>query len=265
MKRWVSGLIAAAAVLLILQFIPTFGIQFLIIVFSAIGLAEFYNMTIPAARLYVRITGVLTGSIACASFIFWVETADQFLFVSSLMLMLTFVLHFRGAANFDERIKQMAFFYLGLMYVSLLFSYWGKLRGLENWHFWVFMMLGATVMSDVGGYVFGHWIGKTKLAPKLSPGKTVEGFFGGMIFSIIGGCVASFVFKPNFSLPYVILLSALLACVGPVGDLSESMLKRGAGIKDSGNLLPGHGGLLDRVDALLFTAPIVYYFAVYFS
>ena len=265
MTRWISGVIVAALVLLLLRFVPGFGIQMVVLLFSGLGLSEYFNMTIPHATRTIKNIGILTGVLACTSFMFWVQTADHFLLVSSLMLMLTFILHFRGSSDFNARIQQMAFFYLGLMYISLLFSYWGKIRALPDWAFWVFMMLGCTVMADIGGYVFGHWIGKTKLAPKLSPGKTVEGFLGGVLFALIGGVIVRCIFKPDYPFTEVVLLSTLLAFVGPIGDLSESMIKRGAGVKDSGNLMPGHGGLLDRVDALLFTAPIVYYFAKYFS
>ncbi|HEX4384045.1 MAG TPA: phosphatidate cytidylyltransferase, partial [Myxococcales bacterium] len=114
-----------------------------------------------------------------------------------------------------------------------------------------------TWANDTGAYFAGRAFGKHKLYPRISPSKTWEGAIGGTLSSIVGACVVQRFFLPALSLHGAIVIGAGAAILGPLGDLSESMLKRAYGAKDSGKLLPGHGGLLDRLDALLFNAPFV--------
>ncbi len=122
----------------------------------------------------------------------------------------------------------------------------------------IFFLLCATWLGDTGAYFAGRFFGKTPLFPRVSPNKTVEGVVGGAIAAVIGCSVVKVVALPELSWPEVILMAVVLDLFGVVGDLAESMLKRAWGVKDSGWILPGHGGILDRVDALLFTAPAFY-------
>ncbi|HVF44077.1 MAG TPA: phosphatidate cytidylyltransferase, partial [Pyrinomonadaceae bacterium] len=115
--------------------------------------------------------------------------------------------------------------------------------------------------SDTGAYYMGRAFGKHKLAPKISPGKTWEGAIGGMLASLLMATLAHFWFFPELSLNAALPLAAVMNVLGVVGDLTESALKRSAGAKDAANLLPGHGGFLDRLDSLLYNAPLLYYFA----
>ncbi|HEY8376753.1 MAG TPA: phosphatidate cytidylyltransferase [Nannocystis sp.] len=160
--------------------------------------------------------------------------------------------------------RDMAVCLSGLLYVSLLASIWPQIKH----HFgpgWLFLTLAIAFMSDTGAYAFGRLWGKHKLYPAVSPGKTWEGALGG----IVGANIATVGFGalflvPELSIPQALALGVVGSIAGQIGDLFESMLKRSHGVKDSGTLLPGHGGLLDRVDALLFVGPVVYYFAAYF-
>jgi phosphatidate cytidylyltransferase len=134
---------------------------------------------------------------------------------------------------------------------------------------WVLVLLLTIWANDSAAYLSGHYFGKTKLAPKVSPAKTWEGFAGGLIMSVITvfvvTWVADLVLKPasQFHLPWyhALLLGVLICLFGTVGDLAESLLKRGVKVKDSGNIFPGHGGVLDRADSLLFAAIVVYFYA----
>jgi phosphatidate cytidylyltransferase len=120
--------------------------------------------------------------------------------------------------------------------------------------------------SDTGAYYTGRAFGRHKLAPQVSPGKTWEGAVGGMLASLLMALAAHYWFFPGLSLKAALPLAAAMNIFGVVGDLTESALKRSAGAKDAAQILPGHGGLLDRLDSLLFNAPVIYYFArVYFS
>ena len=123
------------------------------------------------------------------------------------------------------------------------------------------MFFAMVMMTDTGAYYTGRSIGRHKLAPRISPGKTIEGAVGGFITAIITGPLCRLIFFPEIPILHAVLLGAAIGIVGQVGDLAESMLKRGADVKDSGTLLPGHGGMLDRVDSILFCAPLLYYYA----
>src|SRR5262249_21990695 len=120
-----------------------------------------------------------------------------------------------------------------------------------------------TFGADTGAYITGRLIGRHKLAPHISPGKTVEGVFGGILLSILWAFGCRYIISKDILVKDCWWVGLSVGLVGPLGDLAESLLKRSVGVKDSGHLIPGHGGLLDRIDALLFTSPIVYYYAAY--
>lgn len=126
----------------------------------------------------------------------------------------------------------------------------------------VVMMFTAILLTDVGCYYAGTKFGKHKLAPVVSPNKTIEGSIGGMISAIIGACIVGHVIDVEW---YMSAIAGLLCTIfAQIGDLCESLIKRDAGVKDSGNSLPGHGGFLDRCDSFIFTIPVMYYFCKYF-
>jgi len=150
----------------------------------------------------------------------------------------------------------------GTLYVGL-FIYFYLIRTLEDGLAWVLIMLAATWASDTAAYLVGKKLGRHKLAPGLSPGKTVEGALAGVAGSILGACLANFYF-PVSAYPVVAALGLLAGVAGILGDLFESSLKRSAGLKDTGGIIPGHGGVLDRFDSMLFTAPATYFFITVF-
>lgn len=148
-------------------------------------------------------------------------------------------------------------------WVSLLGAYAGLLLSPSTFpdRHGIAFLLGAiiaTVANDVGALVIGGWLGSRPLAPTISPNKTWEGLFGGAVFSILISTVVVGAIHP-WSASNAALLGVVVAVVAPIGDLCESLLKRDLGLKDMGRLLPGHGGVLDRVDALLFVLPATYY------
>jgi phosphatidate cytidylyltransferase len=122
------------------------------------------------------------------------------------------------------------------------------------------LLLGVIMGSDTLAYFVGHAVGRHRLAPALSPGKTVEGAFGGLLGGVLGALVVRHLGLGAVSVAAAVLLGLLTAGAGMLGDLFESLLKRWAGVKDSGRLFPGHGGALDRLDSLLFGAPVLYYY-----
>jgi phosphatidate cytidylyltransferase len=125
---------------------------------------------------------------------------------------------------------------------------------------WVVLAFAVTWANDTFAYFAGMLFGKHQLYQKVSPKKTWEGFAGGAVGSVLGALVIRATLLQELSVPHAVLLGAGAAVLGPLGDFTESLLKRAAGVKDSGKVIPGHGGLLDRIDALLFVVPWVYLF-----
>ena len=174
----------------------------------------------------------------------------------------------RGAP-FDKIIASTGATILGVLYVVLLGGHLVALRtgfnqalSADLLSFFFLVLMG----SDTGAYYVGRAIGKHKLAPSISPGKTWEGVAGGLLAGLLMATIAHFWFFRELPLKLALPLAVVMTVVGVLGDLTESALKRGAGAKDAANILPGHGGLLDRLDSLLFNAPVIYYFGrIYFS
>jgi len=153
----------------------------------------------------------------------------------------------------------------GMVYIGWLLSHLVALRGLDDGRNWVFLALLATFGSDTAAYFTGRALGKHKLAPSISPGKTWEGTIAGILGAIIISLL--FTIPSPLSLPLgygqAILLGLLVSVFGQLGDLVESLLKRNMGVKDSGRLLPGHGGALDRIDSVVFASVVVYYYVIW--
>ena len=150
----------------------------------------------------------------------------------------------------------------GILYVGLGFSFVTLLRrDLLHGSGWVLMVLGLCWLSDTGAYFAGRAFGKRKLSPLVSPNKSVEGAIGGMLGSIFAGFLFKFLLLPELSVLQVLLLAIPANILAQSGDLCESLLKRSCEVKDSGTIIHGHGGMLDRVDAVIFVAPYVYLFA----
>lgn len=147
---------------------------------------------------------------------------------------------------------------LGLLYVSLPMSLLNVVAFTETGYDYrrIFALLLLVWSSDIGAYAAGKTFGKNKLAPKISPGKTWEGAIGGFLLTLAMGWALGYLL-PELSVTYRLVVAAVVAVFGPLGDLAESMLKRSVGVKDSGRIMPGHGGLLDRFDAFLFILPVL--------
>jgi phosphatidate cytidylyltransferase len=158
-------------------------------------------------------------------------------------------------ANFDRWSLVVAVTF----YVGWLGSYFGLLRFGNNGRDWVLVLLFVTFASDTGAYAVGRLFGRHKLAPQISPAKTIEGAFGGLIASAAVAVLAGALLRLHGSPWRMLALGLAVSVAAQLGDLAESALKRRLEIKDAGSLVPGHGGLLDRLDSLLFTGAVVYY------
>ncbi len=171
-----------------------------------------------------------------------------------------FLNSFLGEREFKDAAVDAAFKALGMAYIALPFSYFALIGRLEDGKWWILFLFAVIWANDTFAYITGKTLGRHKLCPSISPKKTVEGALGG----IAGGVAAALLFNHFAGMgaqwAVMIGLSVFLGLVGMAGDLAESVLKRAAGVKDSGSIVPGHGGVLDRTDSLIFTIPVLYYY-----
>lgn len=151
----------------------------------------------------------------------------------------------------------------GIIFISLCAAHLTMIAAYTESTTWIFLLTIIIVASDTGAYYTGTMYGKNKLCPNISPGKTQEGFWGGVLFSTVCGIICGYFVLPEVNIFFIAGTSALLSCVGVVGDLSESTMKRTYHVKDSGTILPGHGGILDRIDSLLASGPAMFYIIYY--
>jgi phosphatidate cytidylyltransferase len=270
-QRIITALIALP-VLIASILLEVLAPLFIVIALAALtlGLHEFWVMAkrrgfTPDAGL-----GFIGAALLAVTFVFSPRhemTTGLLVLLLALVVTLLIAATLRGAA-FEKMIACTGATLLGVCYVFLLGGHllavrWGFRQALaaDLLSFFFLVLMG----SDTGAYFAGRALGKRKLAPKISPGKTWEGAAGGLLASLCAAAVAHYWFFPELPLKFGLPLAAAMNVLGVLGDLTESALKRGAALKDSGNIFPGHGGLLDRLDSLIFNAPLLYYFArVYF-
>lgn len=262
--RVATVLVLAPLVLLLLFRGPGWGWALLIALSAGQVAWEMLSMTHPGDRLSRAVGSALSVSVSGALYLGLKE--PRFV-ITAVMVALAF-----GAMLPLVRLGEIPSAALRLLatmsaplYVGVLLSSLTLLR-VEFGPLgpsYVFFALLIAWMADTGGYVFGRLFGRTKLYEAVSPKKTREGLLGSVLFSVAVSALASFTYLPELPLFPAVVLGLVGAVLGTLGDLVESLLKRSTGVKDSGSLLPGHGGLFDRVDALLIVGPLVYLYALW--
>jgi phosphatidate cytidylyltransferase len=229
-----------------------------VIAIIAVGaMLEFINLGKAKGYHIAPVLCIVVMLIIMAGFVFEDISVELGMFAALLVIPATYV--FTSPRTIEDSLPSSAVAVLATTYVGLLSGSLIRLRHdfPEGWKL-IFFLLLVVWLGDSGAYYFGKALGKHKLSPVISPKKTVEGMLGGTLVSIITAIVIHFTFFPKFPLHHAIIAGVILSFSGVVGDLAESMWKRSAAVKDSGTLLPGHGGFLDRFDSILFTAPILY-------
>jgi phosphatidate cytidylyltransferase len=269
MKRILTAIVALPILLYtVWSDIPYF---FVALAFVAILLAlnEFYNLASKTGCQPFAAFGYVAALCVTACFVLgrpaWIVAVIAALTIASLAAALS------RAEEMSKSLPSVSATVFGVIYVALLAGFLigvrvmpDALAGQPIPHLaskLLTMFFAMVMMTDTGAYYTGRSIGRHKLAPRVSPGKTIEGAVGGFITAIITGPLCKLIFFPEIPVLHAALLGAAIGIIGQIGDLAESMLKRGSDVKDSGTLLPGHGGMLDRVDSILFCAPLLYYYS----
>jgi phosphatidate cytidylyltransferase len=264
LKRWLTSLIALPILLYVLLKGSLLSFMVLLAVVSSGAHWEFLTICGLGRTTLEKTLGLILGLLLLLSF----STARPYLPSFFLMIgMLTYFFYYLGNyEQFPELLPELALSCLGLLYVPFLLGHFFWLWQLPQGRFWLLWLLLVIFAGDTGAYYSGRWFGVRKLYPQVSPGKTVVGAIGGLAASLTAGIGFGLWFNLPAGLPGLFCLALLAAVVGQFGDLFESMLKRRAQVKDASSLLPGHGGLLDRLDSLSFTGAVVfYYLRVFFS
>ena len=236
-----------------------------IILVSGLMLIEFWGLSQSIGGRGGRIFTLALGVLFCLSAV----DLTGFKIPIELALALTLLLPFSYQIfrdQIDVAFLSVASMLLGVIYIGWAFGHHMiLLRDISGAGMGLIFFLLVTIwLGDTAAYLFGKRFGRHKLRPTISPGKTIEGTIAGLVFGLLGGFgVWSFFLKDVLSFPHMLILGILLGIVGQLSDLSESIIKRSAEVKDSGHLIPGHGGLLDRCDSLIFSTPVLYYYFVY--
>jgi phosphatidate cytidylyltransferase len=237
------------------------GLPFALLIAVATALCALELNQLPA----VELTGAAIVSMGGAFLIPLLEEVSLGEFDVPAVLTVVVMVAFADALMFEPEIpnapRRVGLAVLGAAYPGLLLSALIPLRQIPRGEWWIVLAVTVTWLNDTFAYFTGRAFGRRKLYERISPSKTWEGALGGAAGSIVGAVVVQQVWIPDLPLWGAGLLGGGAAVLGPIGDLSESMLKRAFGAKDSGRLLPGHGGMLDRIDALLFNAPFVLFCA----
>jgi phosphatidate cytidylyltransferase len=215
------------------------------------ALREYFAMMLSGS-VRDQVWGILFGLSLCLMLLLSPAPKGElglgFLFVSF------FSIYLFMSGNLQERLKRLAWTLLGAVYLGYLLPHWVLLFRMPHGRAWVFFVLLVIMLGDTTAYLIGNWFGTRKLAPEISPGKTIEGALGYVAGSVLGGCLAASFLVTELGIIEVIALSGILSVLGQIGDLFESLIKRVCAVKDAGGVLPGHGGVLDRLDSLIFPA-----------
>lgn len=254
LRQRILSILVGVPILIGFLFVGKIAFFALVVILTLAGLDEFYAMVRKEGKHPIVLLGLIGGVLFCVVALLLGESGFAIPFIWFWMLILTGYLLGIGARALPDATVTL----FGSLYVGLLFSYLILIRGMnERGVILVLLIFVATWVYDIVAYVVGRRLGRTKLAPRVSPGKTWEGALSAALAAVL--ILAALFFIPWFSLGKRVLLGLVIGIVSPLGDLAESRLKREAGIKDTSDRIPGHGGILDRFDSLLFTAPASYY------
>ncbi len=261
LKRWITGLIALPFLIFLVY---KGGVLFTILISIAglVALWEYYRIVFngedkPISNIILLWGYGINFAIIWSTFLVGPNLSLSVIGLNLIVVALISLFQFKTDQTvLDVVIKQLQ----GIIYIPVLLSFLVLIREGSSGMIWVFVLLAVIFAGDTGAYYVGSYLGRHKLSPAVSPGKTIEGSIGGLAVNLVLGGVGKYFFLSGLPWGLSLLFFLTVGIAGQVGDLFESELKRSSGIKDSGGILPGHGGILDRIDALLFASPVAYIF-----
>ena len=261
LKRWITGLIALPFLIFLVY---KGGVLFTILISIAglVALWEYYRLVFngegkPISNIILLWGYGINFAIIWSTFLVGPDLSVSVIGLNLIVVALISLFQFKTDQTvLDVVIKQLQ----GIIYIPVLLSFLVLIREGSSGMIWVFDLLAVIFAGDTGAYYVGSYLGRHKLSPAVSPGKTIEGSIGGLAVNLVLGGIAKYLFLSGLPWGLSLLFFLAVGIAGQVGDLFESELKRSSGIKDSGGILPGHGGILDRIDALLFASPVAYIF-----
>jgi phosphatidate cytidylyltransferase len=259
-KIWTGAVLVPLLLLLIVAGPPSlFPLLILLAVF--LGLREYFQLCLPASERALRGAGMGLG-VLCALLLSFGRPEMVFPFVAFSLFCVS-VLVMAVARDLRESVSRAGIVLFGVYYVGFLFAHLAQIWRLPHGKQWALFLILGIWAGDIFAFFVGTLLGKHRLYPRVSPKKTWEGLAGAVAGSLLTGLVFASLWMPWVGMGLAAALAAALAVLGQAGDFIESMLKRSAQVKDSGTFIPGHGGMLDRIDSFLFSAPFLYYVLTY--
>ena len=271
-KRVITALLGIPLLITIIWFGGELGFTILVAIWGLLAAFEFYRMVaaskVPPLTCFGLVWTLFFILSRDSNLLSLLEPHFNLNLLTPLLLTSTVILSLSWLLL--RRQKEGAFIGWawtigGILYIGWLLSHFVTLRGLDDGRNWVFLALFTTFASDTAAFFVGRALGKHHLAPHISPGKTWEGAIAGVFAAIVVSLL--FTISTPLQLPLIywqaILLGLLVSVFGQLGDLVESLLKRNMGVKESGRLIPGHGGVLDRIDSVVFAGIVVYYYVIW--
>ena len=265
LHRWLTAAVALPLLTVMIGLGPGWLLLVVILLVTAGGMLELLTLVLAGAGTWLKAIALSMG------LMFPLATYWKGIFSLTLatvaMLFIVLLVHLFLYAKHKAALPSLGAIIFSQLYIPFLLSHLFLIFRLPFGRRWIFFILFVIFAADTGAYYAGHRWGKHKLWPSVSPGKTVEGALGGLFASLVIALIAGklLLYSGGFGLGFTLVLAFALAWVGQMGDLMESMLKRLSQVKDASSLLPGHGGLLDRLDSLIFAFPLTYYSVALFS
>ena len=258
-KRVISALLFLPLFYLVAWVLPPQYFTALVLAGVVVGQYEFYRMARAKGYRPLSLLGIALGVLVLVDLYHPLHPAGMaFPFAAGLLVIM--IVRLFSSLPVDSAIEDTASTFLGVCYVALLFAFQVVIRTGPDGKQWLVFLYFVIWASDIGAYSIGIPFGRRRLYEKISPKKSWEGFFGALAASAGMALLCRVWFMPPVGKSEAVALALVLATIGTIGDLVESLFKRAAGVKDSGSIIPGHGGILDRMDSMLFAAPVLYYY-----
>jgi phosphatidate cytidylyltransferase len=258
--RIITGILFLPIFYFVAWKMPTAYFTALVMAAAAVGQYEFYRMAQARGFHPNRALGVVLGALVVMEFYHHLSPGPGPILSVTASTIMVLVARLFSPRPVDGAIEDIASTLLGIFYVAFLFAFQVSIRAGMHGKQWLVFLYFVIWASDIGAYSIGIPFGKHRLYEKVSPKKSIEGLIGALAAAAAMALLCRSWFMPPVGGGEAIALGLVLASVGTVGDLTESLFKRAAGVKDSGGIIPGHGGILDRMDSMLFAAPVLYFY-----